>query len=107
MCLLTLCVSDGCFGRMMCLGHVLGVCRSHWYFETGLLNFFLNLQFRNTRSGRDTSVKIQENKDFQKVLHQLSRPLGVVRGVILIAWNGSFGPLAVPRGSFRPKFQTA
>ena len=52
-------------------------------------------------------MKNKENKDFPKVLYQANRLLGVVIGVILIAWTGSFRPVAVLRGSFRPKFQTA
>ena len=35
----------------MCLGYVLVMCRTDWHFETGSLNFFLNLYFRNARIG--------------------------------------------------------
>lgn len=91
----------------MCLGYVLVMCRTDWHFETGSLNFFLNLYFRNAKMGHVAGVEIQENRHSQKVLYQANRLLGMVIGVILIAWFGSFRPVAVLRGSFRPNFQTA
>lgn len=71
-----------------------------------MFEFFLEFIISKCQIWHVVSVNIQENRHSQKVLHQANRLLGMVIGVILIAWNGSFRPVAVLRGSFRPTFQT-